>query len=146
MMHIVLNLLHPDHFERIASGSHKRSIARAFAQLLPPDGDPSADLNTDETIWAIRSELEELLPEGNTGDGAVDFYAWPLNAVWNSRTTDSGEGTTDLDALEWKKQIILYGPPGTGKTYQARQLAQQVISKAALKRWGIDRFLHEPKL
>ncbi|MCR9289140.1 MAG: AAA family ATPase [Bacteroidetes bacterium] len=32
-----------------------------------------------------------------------------------------------IDALRFKKQIILQGPPGTGKTYQAKNVAEQLI-------------------
>ena len=144
MMHILLNLLHPEQFERIASGSHKREIAKAFAKLLPEESD-FTDLSIDRRILAIREQIEALIPEGNTGDGAVDFYHLPLRSVWNSRALDSGEGTTDLEALAWKKQLVLYGPPGTGKTYQSKQIAEQLISKAALQLWGIETFLHEQK-
>lgn len=144
MMHILLNLLHPEQFERIASGSHKREIAKAFAKLLPEEADFTG-LSIDRRILAIRGQIEALIPEGNTGDGAVDFYHLPLRSVWNSRALDSGEGTTDLEALAWKKQLVLYGPPGTGKTYQAKQIAEQLISKAALQLWGIGTFLHEQK-
>jgi 5-methylcytosine-specific restriction protein B len=142
MMHILFNLLHPDEFERIASGSHKREIAKAFAKLRSEDDD-FTDLSIDRRILAIREQIEALIPTGNTGDGAVDFYAPPLRSVWNGRALDSGEGTTDLEALAWKKQLILYGPPGTGKTYQAKQIAEQLISNAALQSWGIATFLHE---
>ena len=145
MMHILLNLLHPEQFERIASGSHKREIAKAFAKLLSEEDD-FTNLSIDRRILAIREQIEALIPDGNTGDdGAVDFYSLPLRSVWNSRALDSGEGTTDLEALAWKKQLVLYGPPGTGKTYQAKQIAERLISKAALQSWGIETFLHEQK-
>jgi 5-methylcytosine-specific restriction enzyme B len=31
---------------------------------------------------------------------------------------------------------VLFGPPGTSKTYEAKQLAAQVIRRAALRSWG----------
>ena len=132
MRHILLHLLRPEDFERISSGTHKREIAAAFANLL---GDqPPADV--DEQLLAIRQALEEFLPDGNTEPGSLDFYYPPLHGVWESSGGGDGDGAGDLEALEWKKQIVLYGPPGTSKTYQARRLAHALIRRAALDRWG----------
>lgn len=142
MMHILLHLLHPDTFERIASGTHKRQIVKAFEDLSPPEAGETQ--RVDERLLAIRKRLEELLPDGNTGDGEVDFYYAPLKSVWSSGALDSGEGTGDLEALQWKKQLILYGPPGTGKTFTARRLAEELLSNAALKLWGTQQYLNNP--
>ncbi|MBJ7289184.1 AAA family ATPase [Williamsia sp.] len=146
MMHILLHLLHPDSFERIASLSHKRQIAKAFANVDESPVGTDADSPVDQELWRIRSSLEGLMPDGNAPDGKVDFYYPPLSSVWSSRAADSVDGVTDLESLAWKKQIILYGPPGTGKTYSARQLATELISNAALTSWGIGRFLQNEKV
>lgn len=134
MRHILLHLLRPDDFERISSGSHKREIADAFAGLL--DEDAPADL--DERLLQIRTKLVGYLPDGNTSAGALDFYWSPLHGVWESG--GGGDGTSDLEALYWKKQIVLYGPPGTSKTFQARRLAEALIRRSALEAWGPENY------
>jgi 5-methylcytosine-specific restriction enzyme B len=136
MRHILLHLLRPEDFERISSGTHKREIAAGFAGLL----DDSAPADLDERLLAIRSRLTALLPAGNTKKGVIDFYHPPLRGVWESGGGGDGDGTGDLEALVWKKQIVLYGPPGTSKSYQARQLAETVVRREALRRWGPKAF------
>lgn len=140
MRHIVLHLLHPETFERMSSGAHKREIATAFADLVENPG-----LDVDEQLFAIRSKLTTLMPRGNAPGQAIDFYHPPLRGVWES-AGDSGEGAGDLEALGWKKQIVLYGPPGTSKTYQARELAETIIRRAALRRWGFRSFIERGEL
>lgn len=136
MRHIVLHLLRPDDFERISSGTHKREIAAAFAKLLPDD----APADVDERLLQIRGALEDYLPDGNRPKQQLDFYYPPLRGVWESSGGGDGDGAGDIEALEWKKQIVLYGPPGTSKTWQAARLAEAVIRRAALDRWGPEAF------
>lgn len=126
MRHILLHLLRPAEFERTSSGSHKREIAAAFEGLLA-EGGPD---DVDEQLLEIRGGIERL-----TGTEKVDFYRGELRGVWSATGGDS-EGVGDLEALRWKKQIVLYGPPGTSKTWQARHLAETVIRRAALDSWG----------
>ena len=85
--------------------------------------------------------LEEHLPNGNTAKQTVDFYHPPLHGVWESSGGGEGDGTTDLETLLWKKQIVLYGPPGTSKTFEARRIAEALIRRSALSTWGIRDFL-----
>jgi len=139
MRHILLHLLLPDDFERIASGSHKASIAKAFAGLLDAS---SEDADVDERLRRIRERLHGLMPEGNTGKaGSIDFYHPPLNGVWDPRAAEEGVG--ELEALEYKRQIVFYGPPGTGKTHEAKILAERLIRRHALRALGFERFLTE---
>jgi 5-methylcytosine-specific restriction protein B len=137
MRHILLHLLAPDEFERISSGTHKREIASAFDELLGEN----APADVDERLLTIRGLLEGFLPDGNTHkSGQVDFYFPPLHGVWEATASGEGDGTGDLEALEWKKQIVFYGPPGTSKTWQARRLAETVVRRAALSSWGPEAF------
>ncbi len=126
MRHIVVHLLQSDFFERIASGEHKQSIARTYAGLLPDD----VSEDVDEQLLEIRRRLAELL-DRDAND--VDFYEAPLAGTWGSGRS---EATDPVDALELKKQLVLFGPPGTSKTYEAKQLAGQIIRRQALKSWG----------
>ena len=144
MMHILLHLLHPDSFERIASGTHKREISDAFSQLL--DGEVPDDWSTDRKLLAIRTALEDDFLVGGNIDGSIDFYHPPLQGVWQSRTGGEGEGTSDIESLEWKKQLILYGPPGTSKTFTARELSKTLIRREALRSWGPRKFFDNKDL
>jgi 5-methylcytosine-specific restriction protein B len=142
MRHILLHLLFPVEFERIASGQHKYRVADTFDGLL--DGD-DAEPDIDRQLWAIRRRIEELMPDGQpTIGGAVDFYETPLYEAWDptedDRSGDAG-GISHLGALEHKRQVVLYGPPGTGKTYEAKDLARRLIRHQALVRWKAVGFL-----
>ena len=126
MRHVLLHLLHPDTFERIASGPHKQSIASTYAGFIE---DGETDL--DEQLLTIRERLESLLNKPRT---QVDFYESPLWGTWG--TGRAGDGTDAIDALELQKQLVIFGPPGTSKTYEAKQLAKQIIRRAAMRQWG----------
>lgn len=134
MRHIVLHLLCPDEFERISSGTHKREIATAFASLLPDD----APSDMDERLLLIRREIERYLSTDE-----IDFYMGELRGVWGASADHDSEGVGDLEALKWKKQLVLYGPPGTSKTWQAGQLAEAVIRRAALDTWGLKHYFEK---
>lgn len=126
MRHVLLHLLHPDTFERIASGAHKQRIASTYAGLVQhSEGD------LDEQLLEIRERLEALLKKPR---GQVDFYEPPLEGTWGAGR--SGDGTDSIDALEFQKQLVIFGPPGTSKSYEARQLGMQIIRRAAMRQWG----------
>ncbi len=123
LRHMLLHLLFPDHFERIASGNHKRRVIKAFSGLV--EAEPEDD---DRAILAIRRELEKLLPNEQ-----LDFYWSPLVEAWYDDSEGASEGAP-LEIIQHKKQIVLYGPPGTGKTFRAKRLAERVIRSAALSK------------
>lgn len=137
MRHVLLHLLRPDEFERMSSRTHKQNIVSAFESDL--FGDEPGPEDVDERILRIRQELETLDAQPNAHLGILDFYRPPLHQIWDS-TSSRGEGTSDLDLLEYKKQMVLYGPPGTGKTHRTRELASSLIRQAALSKWGARRF------
>ena len=126
MRHILLHLLQPKSFERIASGEHKQAIVSTYGALVE---DGSDDL--DDSLLQIRRRLEELLGKG---EEEVDFYWEPLEGTWGTRS--AGEDANAVDALELKRQVVLFGPPGTSKTYQAKELAAQIVRRHALRSWG----------
>ena len=132
LRHILLYLLFPGDYERIASEGHKGRIREAFSDVI--DGEPPE--NTDDYLKAIRLKLQQFLP-----NNVLDFYWEPLSACWY--TDSEGETISHLQALRIKKQIVLYGPPGTGKTYQARHLAESLIRQDLLKLWGPRRFFSD---
>lgn len=135
MRHVLLHLLHPESFERISSGDHKHSIVSAYSGLI--DG----DLSTDEALLAIRVKLGKLL---DVPAESLDFYEPPLAGTWGATAADGA----DLAAmLELKQQVILFGPPGTSKTFEAKELAENIIRRQALKRWGpVAYFKQQPRI
>lgn len=129
LRHMLLHLQFPEHFERIASGNHKRRVIKAFSGLVDTEAD-----NEDRVILAIRRELEKLLPNKQ-----LDFYWPPLVEAWYDDSEGASEGTP-LEMIQHKKQIVFYGPPGTGKTFRAKRLAERVIRSAALSHMGPARY------
>lgn len=130
LRHMLLHLLFPDHFERIASGTHKRRIVSAFSGLINEESQ-----DEDRQILAIRRELEKLLPNRK-----LDFYWSPLVEAWYDNSEGSSTEDAPLEIIRYKKQIVLYGPPGTGKTYRAKKLAERVIRSSALSQMGPARY------
>jgi 5-methylcytosine-specific restriction protein B len=130
LRHILLYLLFPDDYERIASEGHKARIAEAFSEII--EGEMPDDV--EDQLKAIRQRLTEFLP-----DHDLDFYWEPLRACWY--TDSESETLGALPALHIKQQIVLYGPPGTGKTYQARDIAGSLIRQELLKQWGPRRLV-----
>ncbi len=124
--HMLLHLVFPDDFERIASRDHKRRVAAAFAPVL----DAVEHEETDRRLFEIRKRLEVLLGRKN-----FDFYWSPLSEVWND-VGDGGDGVAPMEALRHKRQLVLYGPPGTGKTYRAKRIADRLIRSALLSKLG----------
>jgi 5-methylcytosine-specific restriction protein B len=143
MRNILLHLLFPDSFERIAVPEDKAQIVNALGALV--EGlDEDEDL--DRALFAIRGRLEELMPDGQRSiGGEIDFYYTPLRESWDPDEARgerrSDRGLSSLAALQYKQQVVLYGPPGTGKTCEAKQLAEQLIRREALRRWGPVKYL-----
>ena len=76
--HILLHLLYPDQFERIASLPHKRDILKAFSK--EPVVDALLRRNpyeADQRLLVIRTQLEERLPGRE-----LDFYDPDLHVQW----------------------------------------------------------------
>jgi 5-methylcytosine-specific restriction enzyme B len=73
---ILLHLLFPDSFERIASNSHKRQIVKAFRHL---SGDAA---DTDDALLTIR---QELLAQYE--DDHLDFYWKSIRSIWDAPST-----------------------------------------------------------
>ena len=127
---ILLNLLFPEKYERIASRTHKQLIAEAFSEVIDAKAAPE---DLDERIFAIRTKLEQLL-----GGKDLDFYWSPLVECWY--VSGENEELSPLQGLSIKRQIVLYGPPGTGKTFETRDLADRLIRQGLLRAWGPKRF------
>ena len=130
LRHMLLHLLFPDFFERIASGNHKRRVIAAFTGLVQDEHE-----DEDRQLLAIRQGLETLMP-GKT----LDFYWSPLEAAWYDSSEGGLADGAPLEIIQHKKQVVLYGPPGTGKTYRAKRLAERIIRSSALVTMGPARY------
>lgn len=130
LRHMLLHLLFPDSFERIASGNHKRRVIAAFTGLVKDEHE-----DEDRQLLAIRQGLEALMP-GKT----LDFYWQPLEAAWYDSSEGGLADGAPLEIIQHKKQVVLYGPPGTGKTYRAKRLAERIIRSSALVSMGPARY------
>ena len=138
---VLLHLLYPDHYERIASRRHKQQVAETFSEILAGTGvDVPEDI--DDKIYAIRGRLEQLLPHQPNQE--LDFYLEPLRQCWY--VTGDSDDLAPLQGLGIKKQIVFYGPPGTGKTYEARQLADRLVRQGLLQEWGPSEYFSCPSV
>ena len=125
LRHMLLHLLFPDSFERIASGNHKRRVIAAFAGLVQDEHE-----DEDRQLLAIRQGLEALMPEKT-----LDFYWPPLEAAWYDSSEGGLADGAPLEIIQHKKQVVLYGPPGTGKTYRAKRLAEESFAHRPWSTW-----------
>lgn len=130
LRHMLLHLLFPDSFERIASGNHKRRVIAAFTGLVQDEHE-----DEDRQLLAIRQGLEALMPKKT-----LDFYWPPLEAAWYDSSEGGLADGAPLEIIQHKKQVVLYGPPGTGKTYRAKRLAERIIRSSALITMGPARY------
>jgi len=123
MTNVLLHVVKPDKYERIASDNHKRKIIDSFSSLI--EDEDLGSLNSDEIIALVRNRLNTYLKSD------FDFYDADLAKIW--RYSDNEEHFSEIQALRYKKAIVLYGPPGTGKTYTAAHLAETLITSSFLK-------------
>ena len=140
--HVLLHLLFPDRYERIASDSHKRRIVEAFQT------DAAGADDVDVALLNIRQALTTRHDRAE-----IDFYEPDIRPCWNPDRDpppppppNGKKGTppalsdlataTHLDPaeleeieslLEEKRQLIFEGPPGSGKTYVAELFARWFV-------------------
>lgn len=120
---MLLYVCKPKRYDNISVSGDKNKIAKAFESILKNksgviDLEPAKYIidnadNINKKIYCIYKKLEE---NGNQ----PQIYFEPYRSMWRN------EGT-ELDAIKFKKALILYGPPGTSKTYTAKELSKTII-------------------
>jgi len=136
MYNILTYCAFPDRYERIASNGHKAQIYHTFKSLIEDEEDENS--NTDECILLIREKLNKWRNNG------FDFYENDLKKLWNYSASDIPYD--ELQAILYKKAIVLYGPPGTSKTHSANTIANALIKESYLKNKGnLDTFFSNSK-
>lgn len=118
-----------EHYDNIAVSGDKAKIAKSFESILM-DSNRKIDLSSADAIGMIdnadkvNKKIYCIYKKLSGGKGnPMDFnriYHEPYRSMWRN------EGT-ELDAIKFKKALILYGPPGTSKTYKAKELAKSII-------------------
>lgn len=121
MHHILLHLCDPEKYEAIAAQKHKNAIIETFFSLLNAENTQGLYDDIDETIYAIRKELDAFFGY------EVSFYEEEIQAAWNFG--ESKDDVSEVTLFEYKKAMVFYGPPGTSKTYSATRLAELLITK-----------------
>ena len=103
LRHILLYLLFPDHFEPMATASHKRIIVRAFAKEFGDDPeafDYDDRIALDEQIRVIRKKIQE---RDDTSD--FEFYDAPYLKIWRpSDEVDNGGTPTPAELEQWYQE------------------------------------------
>lgn len=111
---VVMHLLFPDKFERIASGKHKNTIAAAFEQYT------NGETDVDGALLKIRRALETQLKKQG-----IDFYDdKDLRAIWDIKAPPKEQqAPVDSRIHCWIEKTIVHGRP-------ARQSGEFALGKA----------------
>ena len=91
--HILLHLVFPDLFERIATGRDKLAILHAFEGTPLKDLKKAGAVDVDEALKSLRDRLE-----GERGEN-IDFYWGDIKNVWKE-TADDNASVDPVEGLD----------------------------------------------
>lgn len=127
--HILLHLLFPEYFERIASDRYKQKIVEAFADRAGRASD------RDDALLNIRHALVE-----EYGREDLDFYEDGIREIWHEGPPPPPPAEQETNKVDHEGgnlqpsrhvplNVILYGPPGAGKTYLTQRRALEILDQ-----------------
>lgn len=127
--------------ELLRLGNVSRDIVEKLEIFKPWLAKIPKSMDIDERKKLISS-YKRLILQGSQGHPANSKTPIPesdFNMIFNIMNDMQPSGKNDykeyLDALDWKKNLILYGSPGTGKTYHANKIADELVSKNHQMHW-----------
>lgn len=129
LRHILLYLLFPDQFERIATASHKQKIVKEFRKKWDEDPDAfdySDRVALDREVLRVR---ERLLGDRGDDPSEVDFYSKGIAEQWRDKklddeSTETTEWPDAAEARDWLQSNIgdsavwLLSVPGGGRLWR----------------------------
>ena len=114
----------------IFSNSHKNKISNTFNFLLGDMDDEYSQKN----LCEITHELFELVDSNKIETtNHLYYYKKKSNVAKILEFKDSTATYDEVEALKFKKNIVLYGPPGTSKTFSAEQIFESLILREQIR-------------
>lgn len=101
--HIILHLIFPDNFERIATGRHKQEILCAFEGTTIKELRKLGAIDIDEALERVRVRLENEKKE------EIDFYWGDIKEVWRGSEKDTAYNKIikDFDYIDARHFLAL---------------------------------------